>query len=89
MNNRLRFRALNAESINVAHNVMADKLFPLLGNVIVNIVLVRFHFGNLLIGNAEAELLFRSCKGNPQPPPCSEFEVLRKNVLHLVACISC
>ena len=75
MDDRLCLGALNAESVNVAHNVMTDKLFTLFGNIVVNVVGVGFHFVNLLLGYAETEFVLSFCKCNPEFAPCFKFKI--------------
>jgi hypothetical protein len=78
MDDRFRLRALDAVGVNVRHHVVADDLFPRLGDLVVDIVLMRFHFGDLLIRDGQAELLLRFRQRNPEAAPGAEFPVRRK-----------
>ncbi len=89
MNYRLCLGALYPVSVNMAHNIVPNLFFALLGNIVIYIVTVRFKFGNLLIRYRQAELLFRARKRNPKSAPGAEFKILRKNKLHFIACIPC
>ena len=53
MNDRLGLRTKLSEGVNMGHNIVPYKLFALLSNRVINIVLVSLHFGNLLIGNVK------------------------------------
>ena len=62
---RLCRRALHAERVHVAHDVVAHFLFARFCNVIVDVLGVCLHFGYLLVGYVKPQLLFAFGKGNP------------------------
>ena len=59
------------------------------GIVIVDVVPVGFHLGNLFIGDVQTLRLLGTGQGNPQSAPGAEFVILRKQELHFRACIPC
>ncbi len=85
MNDRLGLGALNAVRINVTHYIMSHNTFACLCDFEIDVIGMSLKLGNLLVCDIESELLFRLCKRDPQSAPCSEFEFLRKNILHFVA----
>ena len=88
MDNRLCLGALLAKGVNVCHNVVAHLFFPFGGSFVIHIVLVCFHLGYLLVGYIKTASLFCLCKRYPQLSPGTEFVVIGKNILHLVAGIA-
>lgn len=70
------------------HNVVANFLFFLRRHIVVDVVDVRFHLVDLLVGDVDTQLLFGLGKRNPKFAPSAELEIGRENVLHLFACIS-
>ena len=76
---------LYAVRVYVGHNVVPYLFFAGLCDVKIDIVDMRLHFGKLLVGYIKAEFLFALGKHAPQLSPGSEFILLGKNVLHLVA----
>ena len=81
-------RTLKPVRVNVAHNVVTDFLFARFGNVVIYIVHVRFEFGDLRLGHVKSEFMLGAGKRDPEPPPRGELEVVRKAVLHFVACVA-
>lgn len=71
-----------------AHDVVADQLLPLAGYLVVDVVLVGFQLGDLLIGDVDSQRLFGLGQRDPQFSPGLKFVVLRKYILHLLACIA-
>ena len=66
---------------------MAHLTFPLGCNLIVDIVDILPHLRDLFVRNGKAELLLRLRQRHPQLAPRAEFAVVRKQVLHLFACV--
>ncbi len=69
-------RALDPIGVDMAHHIMAGFFFPGDGNFIVDVVLVGFQLGDLLLSDGQALGLLRLGEGNPQPAPGLEFIVL-------------
>ena len=88
MNNSFCLRALHAVCINVAHNIMPYLFFPCFSHIIIDILCMLLQLRNLVIRNRKAQFLFRFRQSNPQPSPCFEFFIRRKNILHLLTCIT-
>ena len=88
MNYSRRLGALNAVSVNVRHNVVANFFFARLGNVVIYIVRVRLKLCDLLVGNVEPELLFALGESYPEPPSRFELVIRREKVFHLFARIA-
>ena len=85
MNYGLRLGATLAEGEHMRHNIMANLVLVRGGSGIVNVVYVRAHFGDLLLGYGNAKLALALRKGNPKPSPCRELAVIGKNAFHLLA----
>ena len=83
MDDALGVGALQAIGVHMAHHVVAAFLFPADGILIVDVVLVGFQLGNLLVGDVQAIGFFGLGQSNPQPAPGAELVVLREDVLHL------
>ena len=81
----LRVRALLAVGVDVAHNVVADQLFPGLRHVVVHVVRVGLQLMDLLLGDVQAQLALGLRQGDPQLPPGAELIVVGEEVLHLPA----
>ncbi len=75
MDNGARFGALLPKSVYMGHYIMAHFFFPLFSNLIINFVLMRLHFVNLLLGNGQTQLVFRFCQSNPKFSPGSKFHI--------------
>ena len=88
MDDPRRFGALYPVGVHMAHDIVADFLFPCLGDLKIDVVAVGFQLGDLLVGNIKPQRLFRFRKRNPQLPPGAEFEGFGENELHLVACVA-
>ena len=88
MNYGFCLRALHAECVNMRHYIMPNLFFARLGDIVINIVLIGFHFGYLFIGNVQPQLFFGFGKRYPQFTPSAEFKVFRKNMLHFVGSIA-
>ena len=88
MDDTLSLRTLHTVGVDMRHNVMAHLAFPLLRHLIVNIVRMGFQLVNLLLGDIQSQFFFRLCKSDPQSPPCAEFHIRRKDILHFPACIA-
>ena len=63
-------RTLYAVSINVAHYVMADFLLSLAGDVIVDVIGVRFEFVYLFLRYIKTQLPFGFGESYPKASPC-------------------
>lgn len=81
-------RTLLAVGIDVRHHIVADFLFALCGDFIVDILRMRLQLCDLFVGDGQAELLFGFGKCNPQLPPGAELVVGGEQVLHLAAGIA-
>ena len=77
--------ALGAVGVDVGHHVMAELPLLLLGQVIVDVVLLPLQLVDLPLGDGQAQFLLRPGQGNPQPAPGGEFFIGRKNIQHLPA----
>ena len=85
MNDWLCLWANFAVCKHVRHNVVAYFPFLFTCKIIVDIVDICLHLGDLLVLDVNAELLFCFGERNPKPAPSAKLEVLRKNMLHFVA----
>ena len=81
-------RALLAIGIDMRHHIVADFLFPLRGDFIVNVLRMGLQLRDLLVGNRQAELLLGLRERDPQLPPGAELIVGGEQVLHLPAGIA-
>ncbi len=79
---------LRAVRMYMGHDVMPCFAFEGLRHVIVDIVRVLPELIHLCLRDAQSELHFRLRQRNPQPAPCPEFLVGRKEILHLLTGIS-
>ena len=61
--------ALQAVSVNMAHDIVTHQLFAGSGFLVIDVILVGFQLGNLFIGNVQALLLLSLGQRNPQPAP--------------------
>ena len=84
MDDALGMGALQAVSIDVAHDVVADQLLAGSGLLIVDVILVGLQLGDLLVGDVQALALFGLGQCDPQPPPGAELLVVGEEKLHLV-----
>ena len=87
MDDALGVGALQTVRIDVAHHIVTDQLFPRGGFLVVDVILVGFQLGNLLIGDGQALLLLGLGQCNPQTAPGTELVVVRESILHLVRSI--
>ena len=76
--------ALLAIGVHMAHHIVADHLFPLLGHFVVDVVGVLLQLCNLLICNGQPQLLLRLSQSNPKLPPGAELHVRGKKVFHFL-----
>ena len=88
MDDALCFGALQAIGVDMAHNVVAHQLLTGDGILVVDVVLVGFQLGKLLIGDCQALLLFSLGKRDPQLAPGAELVVVGEDILHLVRSIA-
>ena len=88
MDDRLRFRALIAVSVNMRHNIVAEFLFIFRGGFIIYIVSMRFKLVYLLLCDIQPELFFGFRKRDPQLSPSLKLEIGRIDILHLFAGIA-
>ena len=88
VNDRAGIGAESAEHMNMAHYVMAKFGFLLRRRFEVDVVKMRAHLFELLIGDREPELLFGFRKRKPQPAPCGMFALRRPVVTHFPAGIT-
>ena len=65
VNNRRRGFRLHAERVNVRHNIVTNLVFALFGNVVIDVVGILFHFGDLLVGDVEPQFFLALGKRNP------------------------
>ena len=84
MDDALCLGALQAVGVDVAHHVMAHQFFARDGIFVVDVVLVRFQLGDLLVGDGKALLLLGLGQRDPQLAPGAELVVVREDILHLV-----
>ena len=71
--------------MDVGHNVVAQLLLLLLGQVIVDVVLLPLQLVDLPLGDGQAQFHLRPGQGNPQPAPGGEFLVRGEQIKHLPA----
>ena len=88
MDNPLSLRALDAVGIDMGHDIMTDHFLPCPGHIIIDIGHMRLHLVNLFLRNVQPQLPLCFRQGNPEPSPCGELKILRKNVLHFPAGIA-
>ena len=88
MDDALGFRALHPVSVHMRHHIVAHLLFLFACHIVVDVVLMRFQLGNLLIGDGQAQLLLGFRQRDPQLAPCAELVVRRKQILHFLAGIA-
>ena len=88
MQNALGFWALQTVGVDVAHHVVTAFPFPALGVLVVDVVLMGFQLGDLLVGDGKPLRLFRFGQSDPELPPCAELVVLGENELHVFAGIA-
>ena len=81
MDDWLCLGALHAIGINVGHHIVPHQPFTLLGNFVVDVILMCFQLGDLLICDLQAELLLTFSERNPEPPPSAEFEIRGEDIL--------
>ena len=84
MDDARRLGALLAVGIDVAHHVVADHLFPLLGHLVVDVLGVGFQLVDLLLGDGQAQLHLRLRQGDPKLPPGAELHVRGEQVFHFL-----
>ncbi len=85
MNDALCAWALHTVGVHVAHYVVAHQLFTRFGDLVIDVVRVRFQLSDLLVRNRQTQFLFAFGKRNPKLAPSAEFKVGRENVFHLLA----
>ena len=85
MDDGLGALGLLAECLDVRHHVVADVAFEGARVLVVDVVGVLFHLGDLLVGDGEAELFFRLGEGDPKFAPEAELFVVRKVFCHFAA----
>ena len=88
VDDRLCLRALKAVSVNMRHDIMPYDLLPLLCILIIDIILMRLQFTDLLIRYIKSEFFLCLRESDPEFSPCSEFHVRREDILHLFTCVS-
>ena len=88
MDDGLCLGAGHAVGVNVRHDIVAHLPLPPVGQLKINVVRMRLHLGNLLVGNIEPELLLAFGQNDPQTPPRGEFTLIGKNLLHFPAGIA-
>ena len=77
--------APSAVGMDVGHNVVAQLLLLLLGQVIVDVVLLPLQLVDLPLGDGQAQFHLRPGQGNPQPAPGGKFLVRGEQIKHLPA----
>ncbi len=82
VDNRFRVRTLDPVGVHVRHHVVAHDLFTGLCHIVIDIVPVGLHLGNLLFGDGKAQFLFRLRERDPEPSPGPVFLVGGKEVFH-------
>ena len=74
--------ALIAIGMDMSHNIMPEAFFTIFYGFNIYVINMCVHFSDLSIGNRQTEGLFSPRQLIPEPPPCGEFLVIRKQVLH-------
>ena len=85
---RAGVRADVSESVNMRHYVVPKLLFILVFFIVIDIVNMLFHLGDLLVRNVKPELFFALRKGNPKFAPRRISVVRGENFLHFFVRIS-
>ncbi|MPM56874.1 hypothetical protein SDC9_103690 [bioreactor metagenome] len=67
--------AQSAVSVNMRHDVMAQLLFLLRGDIVVNVVQMGLQLVNLYLADGQAKLHLRSGQGHPKPAPGGKFPI--------------
>ena len=88
VDDRLGLGALPAEGVDVCHHVVAHLALARFGCGVVDVVLVRFHLGDLLVRDVEPQRLLGARQRDPEPSPRAELEVFGEDMLHLGACVA-
>ena len=89
MNNAFCFGTLCAISMHMGHHVMTQLFLFRCCHVIIDIVDVRFHLSDHLVGDlGQSQLLFRPRQRDPEPAPGGEFLIRRKEMQHFVTGIA-
>ena len=94
VNDACSFRTLLAVCIDMAHYIVADYLLALFCNIIIDIIYMSleliYHLfcDDRLSVHGKTKFHLGFCKSYPQLSPCAEFLVRRKDILHLLGCIS-
>ena len=78
---------LEAVGIYMTHDIMPYFLLPLPGIIIVYILYMSLHLGDLFIAYIKSQLLLRLGQCNPEPPPGRKLLILGEDILHLLTCI--
>ena len=69
-----------AVGVDVRHYVMADFPLPARRQIKVNVVDLRFQFGDLFRRDGQAEIVFGAGQFHPEPPPGPDARPVRKEV---------
>ena len=76
-------RADVAVGVDVRHDVVAQTALVLRRLLVVDVVDVRAHFGDLFVGDGQAQRLLRLRQRDPEPTPGGELEIGGEDALHL------
>ena len=89
MDDTCRIGALLTVCIYMGHNIVAHELFSFLSHLIVDILCMSLKLVYLILCHLfKTQLMLSLCKGDPQPSPCFEFLIRRKNIFHFLIRIS-
>ena len=77
-----------AKGVDVGHDIVSQLLLLGFGKLVVDVVNVSLHFGDLLVGNVQAQLLFSRGESNPKLSPGGKFHVRGPHIAHFLGGIS-
>ena len=88
MDDGLRLGTLLTVGVDMAHDIVADHLFPGFGNIEVDIFDVRVQLSHLFGGDTQTELMLRPGQSDPELAPGGEFVPFGEKILHFIARVS-
>ena len=81
-------RAKVAIRFEMRHYVVADLAFVFGNFIVIDVVYMSFHFGDLLVGNIKPQFFLAFGKRDPEFSPARILFIWRKNTLHFIARIA-
>ncbi len=89
MNDPRCLRTLLSVGVYMAHDIVPHQLLSFLRHLVIDIICVRLQLVNLFLRDRKPQLPLRFRQRDPELPPCFEFLVRRKDILHLSARVPC